>query len=614
MRIRLTLLIVVCFVMGAWPAAAQRNSTVITPDNAALLSQVGMLGRGYFNDLEWSPDGQTLAVSSSVGVWLYGPTQSTPRLVDGYGGTVDVAYSADGSLMTIAQSERSLVLDTATWTPTQTLEGSARAIAISPDGAYVATAGFAQVQLWDTATGDVVRTWPHEDILNCLAFDPSGRYVAGGNGHPKMTPQLYVWDVETGDMVENLEMLVPVYRVAFSPDASRLAVIGEYETTQVWDFKAEQWQELDTGGTVRDVIFSDEGDALFVTVESGEVQVWDTATYEKTILLDAAEAQSRLQALNLDKQTLAVADQGSVFMFDVDSGDMLAAFPGGTVQDSEILFSPDSTLLASGNLNGPLDLWDVAAETVRESWDVTGMMSLAFSPDGAQLVIVKVSSKSVVVWTLETDDSVSFLSDAGIKLGRPVFNPDGTRMAMTAYPQSGERGVLVLDSLTGDILENVVPPDGYSPFLVNRYTDDTVEVLLRNNAGYVLFDVSNDELVPLPEGISTPLQFSPDRRLLAAENEADQIEIWDTSTWESRWQLDVGSSVTIAFSPDSALLAVGDRHDGTLDVWDVQTGDRLFHHMQIYAVQRLEFSPDGTLLAVAGNDNVVRLWGIPRGS
>lgn len=70
-----TLLIAVTFSLklSAQDATAQPPTAfeVITPENASRLEQINRFGRGMIQDVAFSPDGQQLAVASTIGLWGY---------------------------------------------------------------------------------------------------------------------------------------------------------------------------------------------------------------------------------------------------------------------------------------------------------------------------------------------------------------------------------------------------------------------------------------------------------------------------------------------------------------------------------------------------------------
>ncbi|MDN0197258.1 WD40 repeat domain-containing protein [Streptomyces sp. S.PNR 29] len=107
--------------------------------------------------------------------------------------------------------------------------------------------------------------------------------------------------------------------------------------------------------------------------------------------------------------------------------------------------------------------------------------------------------------------------------------------------------------------------------------------------------------------------FSPDGRLLAfaAGSWTRNIQLWDVHNRVlvgKPWRCHTGTVATLAFSPDSRLLAVGSE-DLDVSVWDI-TGD---HPVDVARLDGSEdttqvaFSPDGRFLAVCG-DAGLTLW------
>jgi WD40 repeat protein len=92
------------------------------------------------------------------------------------------------------------------------------------------------------------------------------------------------------------------------------------------------------------------------------------------------------------------------------------------------------------------------------------------------------------------------------------------------------------------------------------------------------------------------------------------LEGYDVMKQSSPWQpylLDRGTTVTaLAVSPDASVIAIGDT-TGTIQFVNGKTGEFISEITGNFGtVLAIEFSEDGKKLATAGQDGVVRVFGI----
>jgi transcriptional regulator with XRE-family HTH domain len=103
--------------------------------------------------------------------------------------------------------------------------------------------------------------------------------------------------------------------------------------------------------------------------------------------------------------------------------------------------------------------------------------------------------------------------------------------------------------------------------------------------------------------IATALAFSPDERLLASEGTDGSVKLWDVESGATLWSAGQANTILcLAFTSDGGLLASGGL-DATVRLWDAKLGTLQEALPHPGPVSALAWSPDGTL----------RLWEVERG-
>jgi hypothetical protein len=114
------------------------------------------------------------------------------------------------------------------------------------------------------------------------------------------------------------------------------------------------------------------------------------------------------------------------------------------------------------------------------------------------------------------------------------------------------------------------------------------------------------------------IAFSADGKLLAgvgAQHGEDQtVHFFDVQTGKEVRQLDNDQPFFgVALSPDGKVIALGTNQ--YIELWDAVTGDelRILQGEANTVYRALAFSPDGKMLASAGNDSTIQVWEIASG-
>ncbi len=438
--------------------------------------------------------------------------------------------------------------------------------------------------------GNVVNWQPLPKAIHpiyAVALTADGQFAAAGRGN-----KVVIYHVPTGELVAELT------------DPSLLAI--QHNGKPMYD----------AGSSHRDFVHSLAFNPAGTMLASGsfrEVKLWTRPETVQRLNLAASTGAVPAVAVSPDNKWIAAASaDNTIKLFNMADGQPVRSFAGHAATVSGLQFSPDSTRLFSSSHDKSVRVWNVADGAVAGRIDLPAAVNgLALSLDATKILLA-CADNLVRVFSVPAATA-------------PLASPVAPVMAMRVSP---DKKLLALAEADGKItlidLASGMPPRqlaGHTAAVTSlSFTANSAQLASGSADKSVrLWNVASGQVVAITNGIPSPVTavaYHPNGTQVAAGFSDGQIALFKADVAEPPLERPLAGNTKaitgLAYSPTGDAIYTS-CEDGSLRRYQPADGAQQWAQNHGAVIHELALSPDGNLLATAGENNQVRVWAAANG-
>lgn len=431
---------------GTWLWSLGLDQSVRVWDTTTGTERVTLQHRNKVSNVTAPTDGSWLATNDgSPRIWDTSTSAETGGFPHPHE-VMDVAPSPDGEwLATLDRSATVRIWDTrlAVDQTAVTRQAAVLALVVARDGSWVATEGEdGTVRIWDSTSPSAIEraTVSHRPdaaagvmtLTTALAVAPDGSWLAtAGHGGT-----IRIWDCTTANVTERATLIngSDATALAVAPDGSWLAVGGDDGTIRIWDAataveRATLMHGPDAIVAPTALAIAPDSTWLATIGHDGTIRLWDVATATERAALKVRRGLYSAELAIAPDGTWLAAYGNRVTIWDTGSGTARFTLPARRNRIDVLAISPDAQWFATTSRYGKIEIWDAATGINRAVLLIaSGQVSdLAISSDGNLLAVLL--AETVQIWKVGTWQFLATTRVMGTTHAG-AFTPDCTTIAV----------------------------------------------------------------------------------------------------------------------------------------------------------------------------------------
>ncbi|MGO8672576.1 MAG: AAA-like domain-containing protein [Capsulimonadaceae bacterium] len=511
--------------------------------------------------------------------------------------------------------------------------------------------------IYHVQTGRVARMWSGRNAVACVAFSKDGRTIVGGGSRGFIT----FWSAATGHPVRTLSTAASyINNVAISPNNKYIAGSSDDGILRIWHATGGHliFEISGVSAYGERLCFSPNGATLAAAGMDGVIRLIDTGHPKSGTRQFAQDAPIVNVAFDAAGSRIVTCSHDLVDrVWRVSDGACLLDFSGHSKTPQEVEFSPDGMTIAAADAGGSVVIAGSypRAQTELMRGEVADKADVD-PGDGRVITEAVICAAAREVTRISGWSATTGARSWTRTLGTNTDRPSGCAVGRGRAVVATARGIMIFDTGTGVMLEDVSAPAG-TPMCATSLSGDgrCFAVSIAAQHRLIVYDLGKShQTADLPvSGTVDFLSFSPDGRYLAGADGMGDFDVWGIPTMKrefahrvaarasaynnlcfssdgtelayqyagkiavyrvSNWTpvstIDVAPLLpfSMAFTKGGRSIAVGS-DDGSVTFWDVASGrETIAVHGHTGVVLCTAFNADGTMLTTVGVDRVIRRW------